>query len=152
MNAQFQRLKDSLYKTWWSDAILFEVTPITSLEWSEINDDPSSYFDNYIQRFQLLGSSEAIAETPTEQRIWKEVSEEEAKRCLKMIIAISLPYKSEHFPEADAMQLVDNVICQFSSSVRYFWADYRLTYASFEEPLVIVDQEKVLFVMRIEED
>lgn len=152
MNVQLQHLKDSLYKTWWSEDILFDVNSVAPPEWEAIKNNPSDYFNKYIQRFPLLESSEAIAETPKEQCIWKEVSEEEAKWSLHRIIAISLPYKSEHFPEEAAKQLVDDVTRQFLPSVRYFWPDYRLTYASFEENLVIVDQEKLLFVMRIEED
>jgi len=152
MNAQFQQLKDSLYKRWWSETILFDVLSISPTEWEAIRDNPSDYFNRYIQRFPLLVTYEAITEIPTKKHIWKEKSEEEAKRSLNRMITICLAYESNHFPEAEAKQLIDDVICQFSPSVRYFRSFYDLTESIFEEQLVIVDEEKLLFVLRMEDD
>jgi hypothetical protein len=50
------------------------------------------------------------------------------------------------------MQMVNDVFHQFSTPVLYLCPYYSFTYAPAEERLVIVDQEKLLFVMRIEED
>ena len=153
MNPKFQRLKDLLYREWSQESILLKETSIGQNEWKEINDDPSRYFNKYIEFLPIPQKFVWFDEIPAEQRIWRTIEQDDARLILYKIIATGFLFEDiQAVPQAVAMRLVDDVIHEFSLPVLYICPYFSFSNVQAEERLVIIDQQKVLFVLRVEED
>jgi len=160
MNPQFQQLKDLLCQTWHPKHIIIAEEPVDRFKWEIINWDPSAFvhehlhqhYSNYIQESVKAGQSEVFADFRLQKGCWGIIGQEEARNILNKIIAILHYDDSEIVSRSVTEKIISGILNPLLPPVRYLTAYYGLTSATWEERLVVIDQEKLLFVMRVEFD